>query len=70
MVDIDRGVTRNLNISYLRPAPEGTTLVITSTVVHAGKQLATIKGVISRKVDGKVCFTAEHLKFNIPPPKL
>ncbi|RPA91793.1 Thioesterase/thiol ester dehydrase-isomerase [Choiromyces venosus 120613-1] len=64
------GVTRSLNISYLRPAPTGTVLLIRSEVVHAGRKLATIKGVISRKDDGKVCYTAEHLKVNIPVPNL
>lgn len=38
--------------------------MITSTVVRAGKNLATIRGVITDKADGKVCSTAEHLKFN------
>ncbi|CUS12135.1 unnamed protein product [Tuber aestivum] len=64
------GITRSLNISYFRPAPVGTVLLIRSEVVQAGRRLATIKGVISRKDDGKVCYTAEHLKVNIPVPSL
>ncbi|CAZ80910.1 unnamed protein product [Tuber melanosporum] len=64
------GVSRNLNISYLRPAPVGTVLVIHSEVVQAGRTLATIKGIISRKDDGRICYTAEHLKFNFPVSRL
>lgn len=58
-------------MTYFRPAPVGATLVITSTVVRAGLQLATIRGVIVNKEDGKVCSTAEHLKLShIPESKL
>lgn len=62
------GVTRNLNITYLRPAPKGAKITITSNVVHAGARLATIKGEI-RGEDGKLLCMAEHLKANIDPTK-
>lgn len=58
------GWTRSLNVTYFRPAPVGARVVITATVVRAGKNLATVRGVIVDKEDGKVCSTAEHLKFN------
>lgn len=51
-------------MSYFRPAPLGATVVVTATVVRAGRHLATVRGVVVDKADGKVCFTAEHLKFN------
>jgi acyl-coenzyme A thioesterase 13 len=55
-------VTRTLNCTYLRPAPEGTTLLIESEIVHLGKQLGQLKGVMRRKEDGAVCYTCEHGK--------
>jgi acyl-coenzyme A thioesterase 13 len=60
------GVTRNLNISYLRPIPVGTNVVVVSDVVVAGKRLATIRAEI-RDMNGKVLSTAEHLKATIDP---
>jgi acyl-coenzyme A thioesterase 13 len=62
------GVTRNLNITYLRPAPCWSEVEIYCEVVNAGRRLATIKGEIRK--DGKVLSTAEHLKASIDPPKL
>lgn len=64
MLTIISGWTRSLNVSYFRPAPQGATVIVTATVVRAGKNLATVRGVIVDKGDGKVCSTAEHLKFN------
>lgn len=58
------GLTRSLNVTYFRPSPKGATVVITSTVVRAGKNLATIRGVITDKADGKICSTADHLKYS------
>lgn len=54
-------------MTYIHPAPVGTKIIIKSTVVHSGKQLATIQGVITDKRDGKVICTGEHLKFNSQP---
>ncbi|KAL7272203.1 hypothetical protein RUND412_004999 [Rhizina undulata] len=62
------GVTRNLNITYLRPALVGCTLEFKSTVVHAGKRLVTIQGVARRKEDSAIMYMAEHLKAEIEPP--
>jgi acyl-coenzyme A thioesterase 13 len=38
------GVTRSLNISYLRAVPIGTKVRLNSKVVGAGKQMAMIRG--------------------------
>jgi acyl-coenzyme A thioesterase 13 len=62
------GVTRNLNITYLRPAPMGAEVEVFCEVVHAGQRLATIRGEIRK--DGKVLSICEHLKATIDPPKL
>ncbi|KAL1614561.1 hypothetical protein SLS54_009622 [Diplodia seriata] len=59
------GVTRTLNISYLRAVPLGTTVLLTSRVVQAGKTMAMIKGEMS-SLDGKLVYaTAEHHKVNV-----
>lgn len=64
------GVSRNLNVTYIRPVPCGTKVTIESEVVHAGQRLATIRGVMKTE-DGKVVSTAEHTKVNLvnAPPK-
>ena len=58
-------VSRTINCTYLRPAPEGTTLLVESEVVHLGKNLAQLKGVMRRKEDGTVCYTCEHGKAKV-----
>ncbi|KAH0612374.1 uncharacterized protein H6S33_010426 [Morchella sextelata] len=58
------GVSRNLNITYIRPVPCGTKVRIESEVVHAGLRLATIRGVMKTE-DGKIVSTAEHTKVNL-----
>jgi acyl-coenzyme A thioesterase 13 len=66
------GVSRTLNVTYIRPIPAGEEVLIESTVVHAGKRLSTIAGVMKRKSDGAVLATCEHGKVSIDPevPKL
>lgn len=34
------GVSRTLNVTYLRPVPVGTTVIIENEVTHAGKRLS------------------------------
>lgn len=67
--DTGSGVTRNLNITYIRPALVGSKITITSEIVHAGRQLATMKGTITSE-DGKVLSVAEHLKVYTAQVKL
>lgn len=59
------GVSRCLNVTYLRPAPEGTELLIECEVTHVGKSLAALKGTMRRKSDGKITATCEHTKVNV-----
>ncbi|KAH6700659.1 HotDog domain-containing protein [Leptodontidium sp. MPI-SDFR-AT-0119] len=61
------GVSRTLNVTYIRPIPVGETVLIESEVVHAGKRLATIKGVMKRKSDGAVMAICEHGKVSNDP---
>jgi len=61
------GVTRTLSVTYIRPVPEGEKVLVESTVVHAGKRLCKIDGVMRRKRDGAVMATCEHGKVSIDP---
>jgi acyl-coenzyme A thioesterase 13 len=60
------GVTRTLNISYLKAVPVGTTVRLSSKVESVGKQMAMIRGVMT-SLDGKTTYcTVEHHKVNAP----
>ncbi|PSN71607.1 hypothetical protein BS50DRAFT_570935 [Corynespora cassiicola Philippines] len=60
------GVTRTLNISYLKAVPVGTTVRISSKVMSVGKQMAMIQGVMT-SLDRSITYcTAEHHKVNAP----
>ena len=60
------GVTRSLNISYLKAVPIGITVRLESKVVSVGKQMAFIQGSMT-SLDGKIVYcTAEHHKVNTP----
>lgn len=66
-------VSRIINCAYLRPAPEGTEILIECEVVHLGARMGMLKGRMVRKSDGKVCYTCEHQKATTdykPSPKL
>ena len=54
------GVTRSLNISYLKAVPIGTTVRLSSKVLSVGKQMAMIRGSMT-SLDGKLIYcTVEH----------
>ncbi|KAF2176231.1 Thioesterase/thiol ester dehydrase-isomerase [Zopfia rhizophila CBS 207.26] len=55
-------VSRTLNCTYLRPAKEGTKVLVESRVVHLGKRMGVLTGVIRGVEDGKVYYTCEHGK--------
>lgn len=68
----DSGVTRNLNVTYFRPAVEGETIAIESEVLQLTKRLATIRGVMKRVSDGTVIAICQHDKYRpsrLPPGK-
>lgn len=59
------GVTRSLNISYLKAVPIGTKVRLNSKVVGVGKQMAMIRGDMT-SLDGKTVYcTVEHHKVNV-----
>ncbi|KAM0325479.1 hypothetical protein ACHAQA_007466 [Verticillium albo-atrum] len=62
------GVTRTLNVTYLRPVPVGTDVLIECEVVAAGRLLSALRGTIRRKSDGLIMVVCEHQKFNTDPP--
>lgn len=61
------GVSRTLNVTYLRPVPIGTEVEIEAEILQVGRRLATLKGIIRRKDDGAVCAIADHGKVNTDP---
>ncbi|KAG9240448.1 HotDog domain-containing protein [Calycina marina] len=64
--DFMGGVTRTLNISYLRAIPIGTTVRVRGDVTQAGRTMAMIRGTMS-SVDGKTVYcTCEHHKVSVP----
>lgn len=59
---LNAGVSRSLNVTYLRPAPEGIIVECDVEVMHAGKSLSLLRGVMRRQDDGKIISTCEHDK--------
>ncbi|KAI0099317.1 Thioesterase/thiol ester dehydrase-isomerase [Nemania sp. FL0031] len=66
------GVSRTLNVTYLRPVPVGTAVDIECEVIHAGQRLSSLRGVMrittSDGTKGSILTTCEHAKFNTDPP--
>lgn len=63
---VSAGVSRTLNVSYLRPAPIGMELLCECEVVATGKSLSLQRGVMKRVSDGAVISTCEHHKVAVP----
>ncbi|KAF1809833.1 hypothetical protein P152DRAFT_461229 [Eremomyces bilateralis CBS 781.70] len=62
------GVTRSLNISYLRGVPLKSTVRIRSWVVQYGRTMAMIRSEMTSE-DGKTVYaTCEHHKVNVATP--
>ncbi|KAI1424846.1 HotDog domain-containing protein [Xylaria sp. FL1777] len=66
------GVSRTLNVTYLRPVPIGTTVDVECEVVHAGQRLSSLRGVMrattTDETKGPVLAICEHGKVNTDPP--
>lgn len=61
------GVSRVLDVKYLRAVKVGEEVRIECEVLHVGRTQAAIRGVI-KDGQGRVCSTCEHDKTNIDPP--
>jgi acyl-coenzyme A thioesterase 13 len=57
------GMTRRLDVTFLRPPVEGDAVLIESEVVQIGKRLAVIRGVMKRERDGVMLATCQHDKY-------
>lgn len=62
------GVSRSLNIKFLRPVPEGTEFEIDCELINMGKRLALSKAEIRRVDNGNLCVLGLHDKANTDPP--
>lgn len=58
------GVSRTLNVTYLKPIPVGESILIECEIMSIGKTLCTIRGVMRRQSDGVALATCEHGKYN------
>lgn len=63
------GVTRSLSVVFHKPLPMNTSVILTSSVVSAGRRLADVQAVM-KTLDGKVCATCRHEKVRIVTPSL
>lgn len=59
------GVSRTLNVTYMRPVPAGEEVLLECEIVQVGKKLATLRGVMRRKKDKALLAICEHGKVNI-----
>jgi len=64
------GVTRTLNVTFLKPAEEGEKVIIESEVVSAGKRLCVLKGTMRRESNGEILAICEHGKVSVDPVQL
>lgn len=67
-----QGVTRTLNVTYLRPIPVGATIHIRCELLHVGRTLCALRGEM-RAVDengreGSLLAVCDHGKANTDPP--
>ncbi|KAI5807860.1 HotDog domain-containing protein [Peziza echinospora] len=61
------GVSHSLSVTYLRPAPVGSRVIVTAEVVSAGRNLAVLRAEFRDEQTGKVVALAEHGKASIDP---
>ncbi|CAK1354133.1 unnamed protein product [Cercospora beticola] len=59
------GTTRSLHCVYVKPAFENDVVTVECQIVHAGKRLCLLTGIMKREKDGSVVATCEHNKYNI-----
>lgn len=62
------GVSRTLNVSYLRPIPVGTKVLCEIEVAATGKNLSLQRATMKDVATGKLLSTCEHHKVMVPSP--
>ncbi|KAI1374826.1 HotDog domain-containing protein [Hypoxylon crocopeplum] len=66
------GVSRTLNVTYLRPIPVGSTIDIKCDILHAGRSLCALRGemraVTEDGREGPLLAVCEHGKASTDPP--
>lgn len=63
------GVSRTLTVSFLRPLPANSKVLVDCEVVAAGKRMVNIMGTM-KTADGKICVTCVHDKAAVERSKL
>ncbi|KAL4943331.1 hypothetical protein BDV06DRAFT_211182 [Aspergillus oleicola] len=69
------GVSRHLDVTYLRPVSQGEKVRLVARLVNMGKRLALLRGEILRvvkddkgeEVEGELCMVCDHEKANTDP---
>jgi acyl-coenzyme A thioesterase PaaI-like protein len=61
------GVSRTLNVTYLKPIPLGEEILVEAEILSIGKKLTTIRGTMRRESDGALLTVCEHGKVNTDP---
>ncbi|KAI1214307.1 HotDog domain-containing protein [Annulohypoxylon truncatum] len=65
-------VSRTVNVTYIRPIPVGTTTHVKCSILHAGRNLCSLRGemrsVTEDGQEGLLLVVCEHGKANINPP--
>lgn len=62
------GVSRRLDVTYLKPPVEGEDVLIECEVMSIGKRLASIRGLLKREKDGALLATCQHDKYMADKP--
>lgn len=57
------GMSRRLDVTYLRPPVEGDDVLFECEVIQIGKRLAVLRGVMKREKDGVLLATCQHDKY-------
>lgn len=60
-----QGMSRTMNITYLRSPREGDRCVIEAEVVHIGRRVASVHGRMKRETDGALLAMCTHEKLLI-----
>jgi acyl-coenzyme A thioesterase PaaI-like protein len=67
---VGAGVSRTLNVSYVRPAPVGLEVICDVEIAATGKSLGLQRATMKDAKTGKLISTCEHHKVAVPTPKI